>query len=60
MKEKKDRRLVAVRRIFFFPWLLEFLLVLIRKGEEEGIKKRKEKVRFSNFFSLSIWYAVTG
>lgn len=54
MKEKEDRKLVAVRRIFFFPWLLGFLLVLIRKGEEEGKKKRKEKVRFSNFFLIHL------
>lgn len=59
MKEKKDRRLVAVRRIFFFPWLLEFLLVLIRKGEEEEKKRGKRKFDFQ-IFSLSIWYAVTG
>lgn len=48
MKEKKDRRLVAVRRIFF-PWLLEFLLVLIRKGEEEEKKEERESSIFKFF-----------
>lgn len=59
MKEKRTEDLSLFAEYFFFPWLLEFLLVLIRKGEEEEKKRGKRKFDFQ-IFSLSIWYAVTG
>lgn len=47
---KKGQKTCRCSQNIFFPWLLELLLVLIRKGEEEEKKRGKRKFDFQIFF----------
>lgn len=51
---KKGQKTCRCSQNIFFPWLLGFLLVLIRKGEEE----RKKEARESSIFKFFLVHLV--